>query len=107
MAQAQRVKATRNFRHKFEDLGVGSVLDLDLPTAQELRNGNRVEFVASDTKLAKCPVLREHIQAAPEDNRVAALEMQIAGLAASIEKLTAAAQLPAAAKRAPKETANA
>lgn len=50
MSQVQRVRVLRAFRHKGEDLGVGSVLTLDTPLASELRAGRKVEFVAADTK---------------------------------------------------------
>jgi hypothetical protein len=49
--KTQRVKVTRAFYHKGEVLGAGSVLDLPVPIAFELRSAHKVEFVQADTKL--------------------------------------------------------
>jgi hypothetical protein len=53
MAQQQRVRVTRGFRHKAEIVGPGSVLDLDKSIALELRSANKLEFVDPQTKLSE------------------------------------------------------
>lgn len=49
--KTQRVKVTRAFYHKGEIVGVGSVLDLPVPVAFDLRTARKLEFVQADTKL--------------------------------------------------------
>lgn len=51
--KTQRVKVTRAFYEKGQIRGPGSVLDLSASTAAELRHAKKVEFVQSDTKLAR------------------------------------------------------
>jgi hypothetical protein len=103
MARMQRVQVTRNFRHNFEGLGAGSVIDLELPVAQELHGAQKVEFVDPSMKLVKLPVPEKVPQVSEETTRIASLEAQIAGLTALVEKMS---QKPAG-KAAAKESANA
>lgn len=98
-AKNQRVEITRPFRRGGEDLGVGSVIDLDLPTAQELRNARKVEFVASDTKTVVV-AFKPKVKAPPQPDLIAALTAQVAALAAELASMKAA-------KPASKEKANA
>lgn len=88
MAQQQRVKVLRGFRHNQEIQGPGTVLDLGMPAAIELRTCNKVEFVSSDTKLTHTTVLPDpnKILADRQANRAA----NIAALARSAEKQAAA-----------------
>lgn len=58
-AKNQRIIVTSPFRHKGEDLGVGSVLDMDLGTAQELRGARRCEFAQADTKIVSVPFAKK------------------------------------------------
>ncbi len=51
--RTQRVKVTRAFYQRSDIRGVGSVLDLPMSLAVELRHANKVAFVQSDTKLNK------------------------------------------------------
>ena len=89
MAVNQRVKVTRAFRVRGEDVGEGSVIELDLPTAQEARNAKKAEFVSSDTKLEVKPLaVRE--RAAPkagENQMIIELQAQVAALKELVEKL--------------------
>lgn len=87
-AKIQRVKVTRAFRHRGEDVGEDSVLDLDMPTAKELRGARKVEFVPSDIKVVQMP-LRAKARAKPsESKQVAALAAEVARLTALVEKST-------------------
>lgn len=101
MAVSQRVQVTRAFRVGGEDVGVGSVLSIDLPSALELRTGRKVEFVPSDTPISKKPlaIIERRSNRAAQDS-VAALSAQVAHLTALVEKLSPA-------KSAVKEKANA
>jgi hypothetical protein len=83
MAQQQRCRVLRGFRHKAEIYGPGSVLDLDKPLAVELRTANKLEFVASDEKLVQKTGL-------PDPNRVLA-DRQAARAAATASTAKAAA----------------
>ena len=98
-AKNQRVEVTRPFRRGGEDVGVGSVMDLDLPTAQELRNARKVEFVASDVKAQIVPFKPKERKPKEAD--------QIASLMAAVAALTAEVAGLKAAKPAAKEKANA
>lgn len=88
MSQTQRVRVTRAFRHKGSDVGVGSIIDLDVPTASELRSGRKVEFVASDTRLNAVPFAKPEKAPHPEADKIAALSAQVAALTALVEKLS-------------------
>lgn len=98
-AKVQRVKVARAFRHRGEDVGEDSVLDLDMPTAKELRNARKVEFVASDVKVVQMPLRQKARPKATESAQVAALAAEVARLTALVEK--------GAKQAAPKEKANA
>lgn len=87
MARMQRVQATRHFRHNFEALAAGSVIDLELPVALELQGANKVAFVAADTKVQKLPLPEKVVPVTEEVTRIAGLEAQIAGLVAMVESL--------------------
>lgn len=65
MAQQQRCRVLRGFRHRAEIQGPGTVLDLDKGIAIELRSANKLEFVASDEKIVSKTAL-------PDPNRVLA-----------------------------------
>jgi hypothetical protein len=80
---------TRAFRRAGDDVGVGSVIDLDLPTAQELRNARKVEFVPSDTKAVVVPFKPKEKRPAQPD-QLAALIAQVAALTAEVASLKAA-----------------
>ena len=88
MAQQQRVKVLRGFQHKQQIQGPGSVLDIDLAIAKELRTANKVEFVSSDVKLA-------HTAELPDPNKILA-ERQ-AKRTAAINQLNVAATSKATA----------
>jgi hypothetical protein len=88
MAQQQRIKVLRGFQHKRDIQGPGTVLDLDLAIAKELRTANKVEFVNSDMKLT-------HTTELPDPNKILA-ERQ-AKRSAAITQLNAAASNKAAA----------
>lgn len=92
-AKNQRVQLTRPFRRSGEDIGVGSVIDIDLPTAQELRNAKKVEFVASDTKLGVVPFKPKVRPPTPEDKQLAAIEAQSKQVAALTDAVTALTEL--------------
>lgn len=66
MAQTQRVEVVRGFQHRREIQGPGTVLDLDVAIANELRNANKVRFVHSETPKTHNPGL-------PDPNKVLAL----------------------------------
>ena len=86
MAVNQRVRVTRGFRARGEDVGEGSVIDLDLPTAQEVRNAKKAEFVPSDTKLEIKPLaVRE--RRSSQNQQITDLQSQVATLTALVEKL--------------------
>lgn len=91
MAQKQRVRVTRALRHRGNDVGIGSVLELDRNDALELRSGNKVEFVASDTKLEALPVQPKQKRPSLEEQQRQNLEVQqqqVAALTAAVEALT-------------------
>lgn len=101
MAVNQRVQVARAFRARGEDLGIGSVIDIDLPSAQELRNARKVAFVPSDTPLVKKPLQsKERRSNRSAQATVVELSAQVAALTALVEKL-------APAKSAAKEKAHA
>ncbi len=74
MAQVQRVRVLRGFRHRQEIQAPNTVLDLDMPIAIELRTNNKVEFVHQQTPL-------KHETTLPDPNKVLA-ERQAARAAA-------------------------
>ena len=88
MAKSQRVRVTRAFRVRGEDVGEGSIIDLDLPTAQDVRNANKAVFVASDSKLETKPLVKKQRTATPENQQITALQSQVAVLTALVEKMT-------------------
>ncbi len=88
MAQMQRVEALRGFRHRRETQAPGSVLDLELPLAIELRTANKVKFVHQQTQLT-------HKTELPDPNRLQA-ERQASRAAAQ--------QLPTGSSTAPAKT---
>jgi hypothetical protein len=65
MAQMQRVRVLRGFRHKREVQAPKSVLDLEMPIAIEMRSANKVEFVSPQTELT-------HKTELPDPNKVLA-----------------------------------
>lgn len=65
MAQMQRVKVERGFRHRQEIQAPGTVLDLEMPIAIELRTCNKVTFVDPRTPLS-------HSKELPDPNKVLA-----------------------------------
>lgn len=69
MAQMQRCEVLRGFQHRREIQGPGTVLDLDVATANELRTANKVKFVHNETP-------RTHNSTLPDSNRVLALRAQ-------------------------------
>ena len=85
-AMQKRVQVTRSFRHRGEDIGIGSVLDLDVPLAQELRNARKVEFVASDTKVVTLPLKARERAQSPGDV-LSSLVAQVAALTAVVKEL--------------------
>lgn len=91
-AKNQRVQAIRAFRVRGEDVGEGSVLDLELPIARELRGARKVEFVPSDTKVVLLPLKKKERSPSAENQQIAALSAQVAVLTALVEKLTASAK---------------
>jgi len=99
-AKIQRVQVTRSFRHRGDDYGTGSVLDVDLPTAQELRSAKKAEFVESNTSLAKLPLPAKKDRPTNRGNaqQIVALSAQVAELKALVEKLSPAK--PAAKEKA-------
>lgn len=98
-AKNQRVEVTRAFRRGGEDVGVGSVIDLDMPTAQELRNARKVDFVAADAKTVVVPFKPKERKPKEAD--------QISGLVAAVAALTAEVASLKAGKPVPKEKVNA
>lgn len=96
MAQQQRVRVLRGFRHKAEIVGPGSVLDLDKATAIELRSANKVEFVQADDRLVSKTAL-------PDPNQV--LADRRAARAAANARTEAAAKAAANDKPADKVAA--
>lgn len=92
-AKNQRVRVTRAFRHRGEDLGEGSVLDIEMPTAKELRGARKVEFVPSDAKVVQMPVKARVRPASTESVQVAALAAEVARLTALVEKAAKPQQL--------------
>lgn len=90
MAVNQRVEVTRAFRMRGEDVGEGSVVDMDLATAQELRTAKKVLFVPSTTAFVRKPLKVKERPATQENAQVSALSAQVAVLTALVEKLTAA-----------------
>ena len=88
MAQVQRVKVARAFRHRGDDLGVGSVLDFELPVAQELRSAKKLEFVAADTPAKIIPMPKREKNPAAVGRGDAALSAGLTQLAAHVSKLT-------------------
>jgi hypothetical protein len=97
MAQVQRIKVLRAFRHGGNDIGVGSVLELDTPTAQELRGAKKVEFVAADTAKKILPHEKKEKPAPAAEakleqltTQVTSLTEQVSTLAELVEKLVTA-----------------
>lgn len=74
--KTQAVQVTKAFRHRGEDLGVGSVVVLDTPLAQELRNAKRCEFVENGTKVNVVPLKAKVKPPSYEEQQRAALELQ-------------------------------
>lgn len=97
-AKNQRVEVTRPFRRGGEDIGVGSVIDIDLPTAQELRNARKVEFVPSDAKVAVVPFKPKERKPSQPD-QIAELVKQVAALTAVVGDLLKASK-PASKEKA-------
>lgn len=96
MAQLQRVEVLRGFQHRREVQGPGTVLDLDMPTANELRTANKVKFVHNETP-------KTHSGTLPDPNRVAAIRAQARAAATAAPATTAdaaAASAPAASQKA-------
>lgn len=81
--QMQRVRVTRAFYYRRELQGAGSVLDIERSLAFELRNANKLEFVASDEK-------KSHNQDLPDPNKKAA--EQNAALKSATAKAAATAE---------------
>jgi hypothetical protein len=71
----QRVEALRGFRHRQETQAPGTVLDLEMPIAIELRTANKVKFVHQQTQMT-------HKTELPDPNKVQA-ERSAARAAAS------------------------
>lgn len=90
MAQMQRVKVLRGFRHRQEIQAPGTVLDLEAPTAIELRTNNKVEFVNLQTPLI-------HKIELPDPNKVLA-DRQAARAAAQAATVSKAAEPQKGAK---------
>jgi hypothetical protein len=90
MAQMQRVKVLRGFRHRQEIQAPGTVLDLEMPIAIELRTNNKVEFVSIQTPL-------KHETALPDPNKVLA-DRQAARAAAQATTVSKAAEPQKGAK---------
>jgi len=82
MAQMQRVEVLRGFRHRAETQGPGTVLDLEMPIAIEMRTANKVKFVHQQTQLT-------HKKELPDPNKVMA-ERQAARAAANAANASAA-----------------
>lgn len=93
MAQMQRVKVLRGFRHRQEIQAPGTVLDLEAPIAIELRTNNKVEFVHQQTPLA-------HKSELPDPNKVLADRQaaRAAALATSTKQDSKAAEPQKGAK---------
>ncbi len=88
MAVSQRVQVARAFRVGGEDVGVGSVISIELPSALELRTANKVEFVPNDTPLSKKPLaIIERRSNRAQQATVSELSAQVASLTALVEKL--------------------
>jgi hypothetical protein len=49
----QRIHVLRNFWHAGKQVGIGSVLDLPISTAAELRSAAKAEFVQGDAPLVE------------------------------------------------------
>ena len=90
MAQMQRVKVLRGFRHRQEIQAPGTVLDLETPIAIELRTNNKVEFVNLQTPLV-------HKTELPDPNKVLA-DRQAARAAAQVATVSKAAEPQKGAK---------
>lgn len=84
--QIQRCRVTSGFRHKGEIQGPGTVLDLEKALAYELQNANKLEFVASDTKLVHKTELPN-----PNDKFAARIAARAAAQKASAEAAMRAA----------------
>lgn len=93
----QAVIVTKAFRHRSEDLGVGSVVVLDLPIAQELRSARKCEFAPDGAKPKVVPLAQK---VRPPVVDTAALAAQVAALTEEVKQLKAG-------KSAPKEKASA
>lgn len=98
MAVNQTVQVTKAFRHKGDDVGAGSVLILDLPTAQELRNAKKVEFVSKETKAEVLPLKKKERAPTPENQNIAELAAQVAALTALVMEKQAAGKSAAKEK---------
>lgn len=86
-AKNQRIIVTSPFRHKGEDLGVGTVLDIDLGSAQELRSAKRADFAQADTKIVSVPLAKKvKPSAASDGGRIADLAEEVARLKEIIGK---------------------
>lgn len=90
MAQMQRVKVLRGFRHRQEIQAPGTVLDLETSIAIELRTNNKVEFVNLQTPLI-------HKSELPDPNKVLA-DRQAARAAAQVATAAKAADVSKAAE---------
>lgn len=105
-AKTQRVEAIRSFRRAGNDVGAGSVLDLDMPTALELRTAKKVQFAASDAKVVSLPVPVKQKKPSAEEQQRELVELQrqqiesLLGLAASLKTLveTLTAEKPSKGK---------
>lgn len=82
----QAVQVTKAFRHRGEDLGVGSVVVLDTALALELRNAKKCEFAAPGSAPKVVP-LAPKVRAQVVD--AASLAAQVAALTAQVQQLTA------------------
>jgi len=82
----QAVQVTKAFRHRGEDLGVGSVVVLDTALARELRNAKKCEFAADGATPKVVPLAPKVRQPVIDTVSLAA---QVAVLTAQVQQLTA------------------
>lgn len=82
----QVVQVTKAFRHRGEDLGVGSVVVLDAALALELRNAKKCEFAAPGAQPKVVPLAPK---VRPSVVDPVSLAAQVAALTAEVQQLKA------------------
>ena len=84
----QRVRALKNFWLRDQQIGIGSVLELDLSTATELRSAQKLEFVQADTPMGVvAPPPKKPRPVSDTAAQLSALTEAVTGLTALVQAM--------------------